>query len=275
MCNRHTIRKEENRLNRMKRACSLLFMICFINHYTHAQSAYYSIPEQVLNVEDFIDSPWINRTDTLFGFEVSELVTLGEYKEYLNDVKRDSSERFYLSQLPDSSIANDDIRKKYMEKKVYESYPVVGISWDNAMNYCKWKTMKEWDSKDGFVYRLPTFKEWLAAYQFLNNSGSESDLSKSYSDWTINSFDESMYSFKRPYDEIYFHTSSDHPALKRKFVIGNSFHFSQSKTIWFNGNFRANVGYARVGFRLIREPKGNPNKAANSWHTALFNFWGL
>ena len=44
-----------------------------------------------------------------------------------------------------------------------DSHPVVNVSWEDAMLFCRWLTAKEHDSgkiKAEQVYRLPTSEEW-------------------------------------------------------------------------------------------------------------------
>jgi formylglycine-generating enzyme required for sulfatase activity len=44
------------------------------------------------------------------------------------------------------------------------THPVVGVSWDDAEEFCKWLTNKERDSgPKGMYYRLPTDHEWSVA----------------------------------------------------------------------------------------------------------------
>lgn len=264
----------------MNRSHLILSIICLANWSTHAQSGYFSIPRQVVNIEDLLDSRWLQNVDTISGFELSTLITLGEYKEYLSEIKKDSSERYYLTQLPDSSVGDDKVRKKYMKKKVYESYPVVGISWENALNYCKWKTVKGMELDSAFLYRLPLFSEWLSAFKYLTATGLENDLNQSYSDWTMSSNVDVDYGgpkneFETNYEEVYLHKFSDSPSLKRKLVVGNSFHFAQVSSILYKTNFPAFQGCSYVGFRLIREPMQHSEISDNSFQVLLFNYWGI
>src|SRR5215471_15884219 len=42
--------------------------------------------------------------------------------------------------------------------KQEDDFPVVNVTWNDAVAYCTWLTKKE--GKAGFVYRLPTEAEW-------------------------------------------------------------------------------------------------------------------
>jgi hypothetical protein len=69
------------------------------------------------------------------AFEISKLITFSEYKTNLNAVQKNSSETFYLSQWPDSSIASPDAYITCVTKPAFDASPVLGISRDNAMNF--------------------------------------------------------------------------------------------------------------------------------------------
>ena len=55
------------------------------------------------------------------------------------------------------------------------TYPVVGISWNDAENFCKWLTKRERSAGDlpqDREYRLPKDEEWSAAVGLKNEVGS-------------------------------------------------------------------------------------------------------
>ena len=70
--------------------------------------------------------------------------------------------------MPDTTVW-DELNKAYTthyySHPAYNNYPVVGISYEQAVAYCKWRTdrvkqiYKASITKD-FVYRLPTKAEW-------------------------------------------------------------------------------------------------------------------
>ncbi|MFC6996194.1 formylglycine-generating enzyme family protein [Rufibacter roseus] len=103
------------------------------------------------------------------------------YLEYLYHINKDSSAEFYLSQLPDSTTwkvslqPNDDFMRHYFRYPGYRYFPVIGVSFEQAVNYCKWrsdmvnKLLQDKTSKIGRAlkgydavveYRLPTKEEW-------------------------------------------------------------------------------------------------------------------
>jgi formylglycine-generating enzyme required for sulfatase activity len=100
-----------------------------------------------------------------------------------------SSSEQYLQTLPDTTVWLDSLRpfnkpfaKYYLKHKVYRDYPVVGISHEQALAYCNWRTDRvnefiyikkekvDWEefktNRDNFdvpeyvKYRLPTKIEW-------------------------------------------------------------------------------------------------------------------
>jgi hypothetical protein len=121
--------------------------------------------------------------------------------EFLNYIKKDSSERFYRSMLPDSvwtiPIVSGDsiITLEYMYAPQFRFYPVVGISYRQAVNYCKWrsdmvnhfngKNSKYTDLKkhyDFFIeFRLPNEEEWdfVASFKKLKSKETKSGTGSS------------------------------------------------------------------------------------------------
>jgi gliding motility-associated lipoprotein GldJ len=113
------------------------------------------------------------------------------YLEYLNAVQKDSTQEFYESALPDTSVwlnqlaFNDPYEKQYLRHPGFRLYPVVGVSWKQANDFCVWRTTavnnqinniqkgekgkkpkkgkKELDVASGRLlppFRLPTEAEW-------------------------------------------------------------------------------------------------------------------
>ncbi|MBL7890732.1 MAG: SUMF1/EgtB/PvdO family nonheme iron enzyme [Bacteroidia bacterium] len=259
-------------------------MLLFAGTTASAQQIFYSIPKQELNLYKMIGNENKKSIQTIKEFEISKQVTLKEYKEYLAAIKKDSSEAFYRTQLPDTSIGTKAVREKYLNEKQYEDFPVLGISWDNAMNYCKWKTIKENKDSIRIIYRLPHCSEWLSAHYYLENTKQKHDLNKNYSDWTLATYDESFFLFNKAnepinffFDHFYFHSSNDARVLKRKRVMGNNFFYQQDKKFMDFASFYANDGYKYIGFRCVKEQVKSVPKELNdkSLSTSLLNYWGI
>lgn len=163
-----------------------------------------------ITTKDFevtIDPFWMNQAE----------VSVKEYLEYTESVKKDSSKLSYESALPnrDKAPFND-----YYSNKKYSDFPVVGISLQQAQNFCKWKTrvenqkLKVKGKPPVLDYRIPTEVEWVYASTGGKNPGEipipkTTELSKisvnkpndwglynmsgNVSEWTNTSFDPGKY----------------------------------------------------------------------------------
>ena len=101
-----------------------------------------SFEEDVAYVRDNL-----KRTVTLASFymDESEIANI-HWLEYMFYVQLDSSEERYLSTLPDTMVwarelaYNDPYVSHYLRYPGFRYYPVVGVSWKQANDYCVWRT---------------------------------------------------------------------------------------------------------------------------------------
>ncbi len=116
---------------------------------------------------------YVNKT------EVSNL----DYRAFLMALLEDNKQALYNKNLPDTLVWRKDISYNepfvdfYFRHPAYNNYPVVGISYENALQYCQWLTDKYNSTQkrkfNKVLFRLPTKEEWeLAA-----NGG---DVNKQY-----------------------------------------------------------------------------------------------
>ncbi len=148
----------------------------------------FSFSFSIKKEKKFIPPGTTKITETFFADETE--VSNFSWREYeawtRNKYGKDSKE--YLEVLPDTTVwrdknaFNEPYVKHYYRNFAYKDYPVVGISYEQAIAFCKWRSgrVKEFyylkNKKElSIEYRLPTKEEWemLSAVPpfYLNNGG--------------------------------------------------------------------------------------------------------
>jgi gliding motility-associated lipoprotein GldJ len=101
-----------------------------------------SLEEDLLTSRDNIE-----RTVTINSFFMDETEVANlHWNEYLFYLKRDSIFEVYEAALPDTTVwasefsFNDSYVEYYLRHGGFRYYPVVGVSWIQANDYCKWRT---------------------------------------------------------------------------------------------------------------------------------------
>jgi len=91
----------------------------------------------------------IERTVTIASFYMDEAEVANiHWLEYLHFIRTDSAEEFYKSALPDTLVwardlsFNDPYVTYYLRYPGFRYFPVVGVSWLQADDYCTWRTAK-------------------------------------------------------------------------------------------------------------------------------------
>lgn len=101
-----------------------------------------SYEEDIFNTRDNIE-----RTVTVASFYMDETEVANiHWLEYLYYVKLDSAREFYESALPDTAVwakdlaYNDPYVDHYLRYPGFRYFPVVGVTWKQAVDYCGWRT---------------------------------------------------------------------------------------------------------------------------------------
>lgn len=245
--------------------CRFLLFTVFVLSFSYLiaqEPIRYKIPTTKLAVSEIVPNI---KTDTIIeqnAFEATQLITLGEYKEFLTFLAQEYDENKAISYLPDSSICFAVVDyTTYLSDTIYEKYPVLGVSWENAMSYCIWRSRKDDLMQQGFYYQLPDFTEYAAIRKKDSLSPELNLIREDYSEWSMVSKDETLWEFAlirksnlKFLNYIRLGEENDVPAAKRKEILGNNFHFKR-KNLFIN-DFRSyyqNKGYHYVGFRLIKK----------------------
>ncbi len=89
----------------------------------------------------------VERTVTVASFYMDETeIANVHWLEYLHYIKRDSSEDFYRSALPDTNVwwgqlqYNDPYVDHYFRYPGFRFFPLVGVNWLQANDYSVWRT---------------------------------------------------------------------------------------------------------------------------------------
>lgn len=172
------------------------------------------------------------------------LITFGEYSAFCKDVGKEEPNHYF---------------KGEEDKK---DFPVVNISWNDAISYCKWLTEKD----ENFYYRLPTVREWesIAKKNMPNENYDEYIWHKSSTNQihivgTKKAGELGIYDM---YGNIHeWCKDSDENNEEKKISKGGSYKFSLKYLL----DIKKSVSFRRdrndikdLGFRTIKEKKKEP-----------------
>ncbi len=127
--------------------------------------------------------------------EISNMNWL-EYVAWMRRKYKQDNYGIYRKSLPDTTVWRETLslgepyRETYFRHPAYREYPVVGITYEQAQDFCKWRTdivnevlyfrehkSKKWNVDSIYTipqkvrYRLPTRQEWeLAAFAGLDSN---------------------------------------------------------------------------------------------------------
>lgn len=139
--------------------------------------------------KEFTPPGTVQINDTLFADE-AEITNLGWLEfEMWTAATYGKNSKEHLAVLPDTLVWRDKLAfnepyvKYYYRHPAYKDFPVVGVSYEQAIAYCKWRTnqvktflsIKKDFRHQNFEYRLPTKAEWeflaSTSSKFLQNNG--------------------------------------------------------------------------------------------------------
>ncbi len=238
-------------LNKIKNIPSMKFhlILLFLFSTQLVFSQFYPVNDTTITV---ITNNKSSRNEKVQSFVISNLITVKEFKIYLESVKSDSTDRFYKSQLPSSSKITNDLVNMIFSDSALQNKPMPGVSWTVALNYCKWLNRSVSSLNIGYEYELPLLSEMIA---FTNLYGLD-NLSELES-WTLNTYDESMLGFRNTINYSYYARTDDPPSLKRKVIYGASYHMNYKLgTPYRTFQYEYQDSSSRfIGFRIIKRLK--------------------
>jgi hypothetical protein len=234
-----------------------------------AQTKWFEIPlssfstDELLNDDSTDGSTYLPQNNlrsqsfTVAPFAISKQITLGEYLHFVDKERKLKGSGYAEFLLPErSAFSSAHKYHEYLTNPEYKSQPVAGVSWKNARRYVLWRnTNKSVEEKKFLNYRLPTIKEWQAAYLHLLKNKIKYDISI-LADWTSETYEESQYEFSYDLNPSFEYESvpCDPPTMKRKTVVGNSWlHRPETATLPMHYYGYQDSGYAQIGFRLVSE----------------------
>ena len=226
---------------------SPLFTILLSSFSVIGQS--YPIPTIRVNVSEFVGQEMIIEEG---NFSISELITVRDFNLYLTAVKRDSSKNFFLQQIPHSAQMSTELVQELLADETIQDQPMPGISWTVAKNYCRWLNVVMKDIYEDVIYDLPTVTEYMSYQQYYQPE------SCALSCWTLNTKDESVFNHPEEFGVNYIYDASadDPPALKRKIIVGGSFHINNNAS---SRQYEYQDSSSRfVGFRVVIKSKETP-----------------
>jgi antitoxin component YwqK of YwqJK toxin-antitoxin module len=182
-------------------------------------------------------------------FSISDLITVGEFKTYLDAVKKDSTMAFYEAQLVSTARVSKELLNDILNDKNFQDIPMPGVSWFVAKNYCRWLTAKSKLNGLTIEYDLPFLSEMMA-FQAVYSTQCNYFLES----WTLNSYAE-FYGTLPNSDFTYDALPNDPPAMKRKVIYGGSYHMNYvpSGLSYQKLHYGFQDSTSRyVGFRIVR-----------------------
>ena len=215
------------------------------------------------NFKKFIPPGTVKINDTLFAdeTEVSNLSWL-EF-EYWTCTKYGKNSSEYKAVVPDTLVwrnkesFNEPYVHNYYRHKAYRNFPVVGITFEQAVAFCKWRTerVKEFYSiaykkSLKIEYKLPSKEQW----EFISNLGSGIFNNKGKNEkglFSLNCIQEHFDTLTISQSKFNDVTAPVYSYWKNYFglynMIGNVAEMIDQKNICKGGSWKHHLNECRVG----------------------------
>lgn len=164
-------------------------------------------------------------------------VSNSQWLSYLLDVKGQfgANSNEYKSALPDTTVWIPSIASTYLRHPAYANYPVVGISYEQALQFCKWneeKKRKNCEIGSNVSCRLLKSCEWDIIANIPMSKANKRNLSSNLIHAKSSEINENTV----PTTDIYAYIPNDKGLYN---VIGNVSEMTLEKGISRGGNFSA------------------------------------
>ena len=204
----------------------------------------------------------IQITETLFADETEVSNFCWREYEFWTQSFYGANSKEHLATLPDTLVwreklaFNEPYVQFYYRHPAYKDYPVVGISYEQAQAFCKWRTervktfltlIKDFKHQN-IEYRLPTKEEWEklaeSSTRFLSNNGKNKKGL-----YQLNFISSDTSEIKGPpYPDV---TAPVHSYWKNHMglynLLGNVAEMVEEKGICKGGSWRNRLEQCRVG----------------------------
>lgn len=242
---------------------SVFFMFCGAVHSLHSQTHYYIIPNQRFNLQKELQLnesykyPDNKRVETVKTpvFQVSHQITVNEYQQFLQNMKKQLHDSAYQKLLPDSSFFKKGAFQEYIYSDEFKEYPIVAVTWESAIEFCRWKTISE-NQNDSirFIFRLPTRHEWLAAKHFYNTVKNGHGFGVCFSDWIYDEYTEDEKQSNH-YKTINKDTTE---TVERRLFLGKSYLMYADNMNRAGYRQYSNKTYPDIAFRCVKVQVSRP-----------------
>ncbi len=216
-------------------------------------------------IRSFVPPGTVQINDSLFAdeCEISNFAWQ-EYESWVSTIYGPKSKQ-HLAVLPDTSVwtkaksFNMPYMNHYYRHPAYKEYPVVGITYEQAIEFCKWRTervktyltIKKDFKNQNLEYKLPTKEQWEKIAEtssvFLTNGGL--DLQGRYKFNFADVTDSIVY--KPVANELADVTAPVKSYLKNAFgiynILGNVAEMLQEKGISKGGAWNMDLEKCRIG----------------------------